>query len=71
VPDLTAELVEIPSTYGPFGAKGVGETPCVGVAAAVANAVEDAIGVRVTQIPLTPERVLAAIRDQRPDLLVN
>jgi CO/xanthine dehydrogenase Mo-binding subunit len=36
------------------------------VAAAVANAVEDAIGVRLTQAPLTPERVLTAIREQRP-----
>ncbi len=62
VPDLTVELVEIPSTFGPFGAKGAGETPCIPVAAAVANALEDAIGVRVTEAPLTPERVLAAIR---------
>lgn len=65
IPDLTVELVEIPSTFGPFGAKGAGETPCIPVAAAVANALEDAIGVRVTEAPLTPERVLAAIREQR------
>lgn len=65
VPDLTVELVEVPSTYGPFGAKGVGETPCIPVAAAVANAVYDAIGVRVNQAPLTPERVFKAIGEQR------
>jgi carbon-monoxide dehydrogenase large subunit len=65
IPDLTVDLVEIPSTFGPFGAKGAGETPCIPVAAAIANAVEDAIGVRVTQAPLTPERVLTAIRQQR------
>jgi carbon-monoxide dehydrogenase large subunit len=62
IPDLTVDLVEIPSTFGPFGAKGVGETACIGVAPAIANALEDALGVRVTQAPLTPERVLAAIR---------
>jgi CO/xanthine dehydrogenase Mo-binding subunit len=61
VPQLTAELVEVPSTFGPFGAKGIGENPAIPVAAAVANAVEAAIGVRVTQAPLTPERVLAAL----------
>ena len=62
IPDLTVELVEIPSTYGPFGAKGVGETANVPVAATIANAVEAAVGARVTEAPLTPERVLAAIR---------
>jgi CO/xanthine dehydrogenase Mo-binding subunit len=71
VPELTVDVVEVPSTFGPFGAKGVGETPCIPVAAAIANALEDAIGVRVTEAPLTPERVLAAIREQRPDLLTN
>ena len=47
---------------GPFGAKGIGESGMLGVAAAIANAIEDAVGVRVTQIPFTPERVLAAAR---------
>jgi CO/xanthine dehydrogenase Mo-binding subunit len=68
IPELTVDLVEVPSTYGPFGAKGVGETPVAPVAAVIANALEDALGVRVTQAPLTPERVRAAIREQRPDL---
>jgi CO/xanthine dehydrogenase Mo-binding subunit len=71
IPDVTVDLVEIPSTYGPFGAKGIGEGPCIPVAAAIANAVEDAIGVRVTDIPMTPDRVRAAIRAQRPDLLTD
>ncbi len=69
VPNLTVDLVEVPSSFGPFGAKGVGETPVIPVAAAIANALEDAIGVRVTQAPLTPERVRAAIEEQRPELL--
>jgi CO/xanthine dehydrogenase Mo-binding subunit len=46
---------------GPFGAKGIGESGMLGVAAAIANAIEDAVGVRLTRIPFTPERVLAAI----------
>ena len=71
VPELTVDIVEVPSTYGPFGAKGIGETPCIPVAPAIANALEDAIGVRVTEAPLTPERVLAAIREQRPELLTH
>lgn len=46
---------------GPFGSKGAGEGCMLPIASAIANAVEDAIGVRVTQLPMTPERVLAAI----------
>jgi CO/xanthine dehydrogenase Mo-binding subunit len=46
---------------GPFGAKGIGEAGMLGVASAIANAIEDTVGVSVTQIPFTPERVLAAI----------
>lgn len=48
---------------GPFGSKGVGEGCMLPVASAIANAVEDAIGVRVTGLPLTPERVLRAIEE--------
>jgi CO/xanthine dehydrogenase Mo-binding subunit len=50
---------------GPFGAKGIGESGMLGVAAAIANAIEDAVGVRLTEIPFTPERVLAAIEQAR------
>jgi CO/xanthine dehydrogenase Mo-binding subunit len=46
---------------GPFGAKGIGEAGMLGVAAAIANAIEDAVGVRLTQIPFTPEHILAAL----------
>ena len=61
VPPITTLLVEIPSELGPYGARGVGEPPVVPVAAAIANAIQDAIGVRVTQIPMTPQRVLDAL----------
>ena len=62
VPNIRTVLIEEPSPYGPFGAKGVGEPPIIPGAAAIANAIEDAIGARVTQLPMTPERVLAAIK---------
>ncbi|TAM58860.1 xanthine dehydrogenase family protein molybdopterin-binding subunit [bacterium] len=62
LPPLRVELVEVPSTYGPYGAKGVGEPPAIPGAAAFANAVEDAAGVRITEVPLTAPRVLAALR---------
>ncbi len=50
---------------GPFGAKGVAEVAAPPTAAALANAVYDAIGVRINRLPLSPERVLAAIQEQR------
>ncbi|MFL5654400.1 MAG: xanthine dehydrogenase family protein molybdopterin-binding subunit [Ktedonobacteraceae bacterium] len=65
VPTITPLLVEVPSELGPFGAKGVGEPPVVPVAAAIANAIRDAVGVRMTQIPMTPERVFASLREER------
>ncbi len=60
-PDLQAVLVEVPSVLGPFGAKGVGEPPVIPGGAAWANAVRDACGARVTELPLTPERVWQAM----------
>jgi CO/xanthine dehydrogenase Mo-binding subunit len=46
---------------GPFGAKGIGEAGMLGVAAAIANAIDDAVGVRLSEIPFSAERVLAAL----------
>jgi len=60
--DLTGELVEVPHQHGPFGAKGVGETGMFCVSPAIGNALYDAIEVRITEMPLTPERVLRALR---------
>src|SRR6266700_3127710 len=65
VPTITPLLVEVLSELGPFGAKGVGEPPVVPVAAAIANAIRDAVGVRMTQLPMTPERVFASLREGR------
>jgi CO/xanthine dehydrogenase Mo-binding subunit len=63
VPTITPLLVEVPSELGPFGAKGVGEPPVVPVAAAIANALRDAVGVRMAQLPMTPERVFTSLRE--------
>ncbi len=46
---------------GPFGSKGIGESSILAVAAALANAVEDAVGVRITSLPITPEKILCAL----------
>jgi CO/xanthine dehydrogenase Mo-binding subunit len=54
-------MIEVPSLYGPLGARGVGEPPIVGGAAAVANAIADATGAELTDIPMTAERVLQAL----------
>ncbi|MEL0113971.1 MAG: hypothetical protein VW835_19755, partial [Rickettsiales bacterium] len=53
---------------GPFGAKSLGEGCMLPIASAIANAIEDAIGVRVRELPLTPERVLAAIDAARAQM---
>lgn len=55
-------IVEADQGGGPFGAKGVGESSTFGVSPSIANAIEDAVGVRLTELPLTPEAVLRALR---------
>jgi len=62
VPDEIAPIViESRKGDGPYGAKGIGEPPIVGVSPAVANAIEDAVGVRIRDLPITPERVARAL----------
>ncbi|HVA95893.1 MAG TPA: molybdopterin cofactor-binding domain-containing protein, partial [Candidatus Dormibacteraeota bacterium] len=61
--DLSAGLVEIPHRFGPFGAKGIGESGMFSVSPAIANALFDATGVRMMTMALTPERVYRAIRE--------
>ncbi len=60
-PEIKVIFVGQPEPAGPFGAKGVGEHGCIPTAAAVANAVYDAVGVRAYELPLLPERVLKMI----------
>jgi len=62
VPDIHAILVERPWAWGPYGAKGLGETPIIAVAPAVTAAICHAVGVRLDEIPATPERVWAALQ---------
>lgn len=64
IPELTTEMVECPSTEGPFGAKGIGEMTANPPSPAVVNAVHDAIGVWITDIPITPEKVLRALEEK-------
>jgi CO/xanthine dehydrogenase Mo-binding subunit len=61
MPALAVRFIESVDTEGPFGAKGLGESGVIPVSAAVANAVKDAIGVRFTELPITPARVHAAL----------
>jgi len=63
-PPIVAHIVESSEPAGPFGAKGVGEATVVPTCAAVANAVYDAIGIRITALPLSPESVLDALDAQ-------
>jgi len=62
-PEMETIIVEKEYPYGPFGAKGVGELPMDGAAPAIAAAIFNATGAFVTEIPITPERLLAALED--------
>jgi CO/xanthine dehydrogenase Mo-binding subunit len=66
VPKVKTVLIEAPLVSGPtpYGAKGVGEPPIVPTAAAVANAIYEAVGVRVRSLPLTAEKVLKALQER-------
>jgi CO/xanthine dehydrogenase Mo-binding subunit len=64
IPETIYGFVEFPESSGPMGAKAVGEPPINVAPAAVANAVSDAIGASVRNLPITPERVLALLENQ-------
>src|SRR5439155_23808271 len=61
MPEVFTELIEEPDPRGPFGAKEVGQGPLLPVMPAVANAVFDAVGVRIDEVPITPEKILKAL----------
>jgi 4-hydroxybenzoyl-CoA reductase alpha subunit len=63
--DVKTYLIEDPDPNGPFGAKEVGQGPLLPVPPAVANAVYNAVGVRVDEVPITPEKVLKALREKK------
>ena len=64
VPHIVTSLVERPDSTGPFGAKGIGEPSLLPTAPAIVNAIQDAVGVRIRDLPVTPEKVLKALREQ-------
>jgi len=64
MPEIFTELIEHPDAAGPFGAKEVGQGPLLPIMPAVANAVYDAVGVRVDEIPVTPEKILKGLQAQ-------
>ena len=66
VPPLTTVLVESGNGVGPYHIKGIGESPLTPVAPAIANAVADAIGVRIRDLPLTAEKIYRALLDHTP-----
>ncbi len=68
LPELENVLINVPAPDGPFGARAVAEPPGFGPPAAIANAVYDAVGVRVKELPLSGERVLAALNGQNADI---
>jgi 4-hydroxybenzoyl-CoA reductase alpha subunit len=61
MPDVVSYIIEDPDPNGPFGAKEVGQGPLLPIAPAVANAVHDAVGVRIDEVPITPEKILKAL----------
>ena len=61
LPMIDCEIVEVPNPSHPYGVRGVGETPIVAPLAAIGNAVSHATGIRMTELPLSPPRILAAI----------
>jgi CO/xanthine dehydrogenase Mo-binding subunit len=67
VPRIEVELIEVPLQHTPLGLRGVGEPPIVPVAAAIANAICDATGVRCTQVPVTPSVLLLAMNGKKGD----
>lgn len=64
MPEVVTYLVEEPDASGPFGAKEVGQGPLLPMMPAIANAIYDAVGVRVDEVPITPEKVLKALTEK-------
>jgi 4-hydroxybenzoyl-CoA reductase alpha subunit len=64
--DVKTYLIEDPDPNGPYGAKEVGQGPLLPVPPAVANAVYNAVGVRIDEVPITPEKVMRALKDKAP-----
>ena len=66
VPDIETIVLEVGAGKGPFGARGIGEPPIGPPPAAIANAIADATGIRLTELPFTPARVYSALQENSP-----
>jgi CO/xanthine dehydrogenase Mo-binding subunit len=67
IPAIENVLVEVPTEDGPFGARAVAEPPGFGPPAAIANAIEDAVGVRIKELPLSADKILRALQGESPE----
>lgn len=66
LPRIVPLLIESTHREAPYGAKGIGEPAAAPTAPAIANAIYDAVGVRITHLPITPEKILAALQQRKP-----
>jgi 4-hydroxybenzoyl-CoA reductase alpha subunit len=67
MPPIDSIIVETDDPAGPFGAKGMAEPACIPTAPAIANAVYDAVGVRIRELPITPEKVLKSLKEKEDE----
>lgn len=70
-PPMNTILIETDDPEGPFGAKGMGEASLLPTSAAIANAIEDAIGVRIKELPITRERIIQALKEKENEKTTN
>jgi len=68
LPEIESVVLEYPSVNGPYGVKGLGEMTANSPIPAIANAITDAIGVRITELPITPEKILKALEKNEGDV---
>lgn len=64
IPPMESILVETNDPEGPFGAKGMGEASLLPTSAAIANAIEDAVGIRIKDLPITPAKIIKALKEK-------
>ncbi|UCG64174.1 MAG: xanthine dehydrogenase family protein molybdopterin-binding subunit [Deltaproteobacteria bacterium] len=67
IPEVTSLIVEATHREGPWGAKGIGEMTIVPIAPAIANGIYDAVGVRIKDLPITPDKILSALKRKQLD----
>lgn len=65
LPEMENVVLEYPSSTGPYGVKGVGEMTANSPIPAIVNAIYDAVGVRITELPVTPEKILRGLEEKQ------